>query len=364
MADYIYAPPTIHVSFSLEPAFNLIESLGLLNGTEDLSGLDAWIYETHKAMSPELRRMNKLVFDAAYHAVFPPIGLPDELSYIRWLESQDALAMRDKAIAWIQTYSEAGVVIPPHTDLLADVEAYLGVLEQMIILKRAEKGYVPFDADLYRTFHRLLNDPEALKQTIISHTQLMWHTLLKPEWERKLPILQAAAAAFEQMSYRNLTPIAAVRAITGRDISGLAWAWQQTEQIVFIPSPHIGPYLNREDSADGKIAQVLFGVRLPEGSRLGSADLNRSELNVRLSALADDTRLRILELVATQGELYAQDIMTQLDLSQSATSRNLRQLTATGYLIERRRETAKCYSLNRERIDDTMRALTWFFRTR
>ncbi|MBC8099775.1 MAG: helix-turn-helix transcriptional regulator, partial [Armatimonadetes bacterium] len=54
----------------------------------------------------------------------------------------------------------------------------------------------------------------------------------------------------------------------------------------------------------------------------------------------------------------------QLDLSQSATSRNLRQLTATGYLIERRRETAKCYSLNRERIDDTMRALTWFFRTR
>jgi DNA-binding transcriptional ArsR family regulator len=49
-------------------------------------------------------------------------------------------------------------------------------------------------------------------------------------------------------------------------------------------------------------------------------------------------------------------------LSQSSASRHLRQLTASGFLSERRRDVAKCYSLNKERIDDTMHALKDFLR--
>ena len=49
-----------------------------------------------------------------------------------------------------------------------------------------------------------------------------------------------------------------------------------------------------------------------------------------------------------------------LDLSQSAASRHLKQLSATGYLIERRREGAKCYSLNPDRIEATLQALANF----
>jgi ArsR family transcriptional regulator len=92
----------------------------------------------------------------------------------------------------------------------------------------------------------------------------------------------------------------------------------------------------------------------------GSSALSRSDLLVRLSALTDDTRLRMLALLSQHDELCAQDIMVQLDLSQSAASRHLRQLSATGYITERRRDAAKCYSLNRERVDDTFRALDQF----
>ncbi|RMF77535.1 MAG: ArsR family transcriptional regulator [Chloroflexi bacterium] len=81
---------------------------------------------------------------------------------------------------------------------------------------------------------------------------------------------------------------------------------------------------------------------------------------VRMNALADDTRLRILQLLVEETELCAQDIMTRLELSQSATSRHLRMLTAAGYLTERRREVAKCYMLNEERIEDTLDALRHF----
>ena len=78
---------------------------------------------------------------------------------------------------------------------------------------------------------------------------------------------------------------------------------------------------------------------------------------VRLNALADDTRLSILEMLVAEEELCAQDFINRLDLSQSSASRHLRQLTASGFLNERRRDVAKCYSLNSERIEDTMKAL-------
>ncbi len=95
-----------------------------------------------------------------------------------------------------------------------------------------------------------------------------------------------------------------------------------------------------------------------------SPSLSRSELLVRLSAVADDTRLQILELLTQHEELCAQDIIRLLDLSQSAASRHLRQLTATGFLVERRNEVVKCYRINPQRVDDTLRALKRFLRAR
>jgi DNA-binding transcriptional ArsR family regulator len=52
--------------------------------------------------------------------------------------------------------------------------------------------------------------------------------------------------------------------------------------------------------------------------------------------------------------------MTKLDLSQSAASRHLKQLSATGFLAERRCTGAKCYDLNPQRIEDTLTAISLF----
>ena len=61
-----------------------------------------------------------------------------------------------------------------------------------------------------------------------------------------------------------------------------------------------------------------------------STALSRSELLVRLNALADETRLKIIELLTQNEEMCAQDFITMLDLSQSSASRHLRQLTHGG----------------------------------
>ena len=73
--------------------------------------------------------------------------------------------------------------------------------------------------------------------------------------------------------------------------------------------------------------------------------------------------MQVLALLVEHGELCAPEIMVKLDLSQSAVSRHLRQISAAGYVSERWHEGSKCYQLNRERVSDTLAALEHFFGT-
>jgi len=108
------------------------------------------------------------------------------------------------------------------------------------------------------------------------------------------------------------------------------------------------------------VVRMLFGARLPEGVESSATRLERSDRLVQLRALADETRLRILRHVSEHDELNTQDIQQQLDLSQSAASRHLGHLSATGYLAERRCKGAKCYRVNREHIQHTLHTVAAF----
>jgi len=99
---------------------------------------------------------------------------------------------------------------------------------------------------------------------------------------------------------------------------------------------------------------------MPEGSEVRIPELDRAEIVARLSALADDTRLNILQMIAENGQMRAQEIMEAINLSQPSVSRYLTQLTATGYLQERRESGAKVYILNKDRIEKTLKAIQAF----
>jgi DNA-binding transcriptional ArsR family regulator len=78
-----------------------------------------------------------------------------------------------------------------------------------------------------------------------------------------------------------------------------------------------------------------------------TAPLQRAEVLGPLTALADDTRLRLLELLAANGELRGQDLVVQMDVSQPNVSRHLKQLVGAGVVEERRAGDAnKLYRLN------------------
>ena len=103
--------------------------------------------------------------------------------------------------------------------------------------------------------------------------------------------------------------------------------------------------------------RLCAGVAQPQGSTERPA-IRRAELLVRLAALADDTRLRMLELLTQRGELAGQEIMAHLQLSQSGASRHLNNLKGAGLVLERRGDgAAKRYSLTPGGVQATFAAL-------
>jgi DNA-binding transcriptional ArsR family regulator len=190
----------------------------------------------------------------------------------------------------------------------------------------------------------------------------MWEKHLSPEWDRQLPKLQASVTAFQKQDLSRLPRNEAVLQVLGKEAEDQCWKdhLDEASRVVLVPSPHVGPYLGK--FAFRKTLWLLFGARIPDSVPSFAPDLSRAEMLTRVAALADDTRLRILKLLADEGERKSSEIMERLELSQSATSRHLKHLCATSFLGERRCNGAKCYQLNGERVDAVLKSIATFLR--
>lgn len=360
-AELVQTPPATTITFDLEPAFNTVYSLVLLNYAETLSGLDPFITRTWESLSPERRHNNRLVMEGLHFAVVPVRSWNSFEDYLNDLTATDPLVLRDRLLTRLSCpkpdTASSGLITEPLVPIqkLLDKEAYIQFLHD-----KMDSG--DFDEQLEREAHDYFTDPPRMHALILYHLQTMWRDVMRAEWQRVRPMLQEAVDAF-RLDELQASPLQVAKRVSGQELKPY---WQEMIQrarhLVLIPSAHVGPYLGKFMYEDR--LWMLFGAHLPDGARVESSALTRSELLVRMSALTDDTRLRILELLAKRDELCAQDIITLLDLSQPACSRHLKQLTATGYIRERRRDTNKCYSLNRERLDETCQLMERFLNTR
>lgn len=347
----------------LEPVNNAIQSLVLLERTNELSGLGEWVHNTVAAMSAEERRRNYLVMIGFYNAVIPERSYPGFTSYLRHLERMAPQALLDKLMHRYarMPLKDAECCNPldelpadyDQTQVLASATNYIDFLRQ-----RFDESLI--DVELETEAHRYATQPAAMKELIVNHLRFMWDQYLSAEWEHVTPLLQSAVSAFRQVDLSHLSKLEAARLVTGKDLEEDKWQriLDRANRVTFVPNAHIGPYLwafVQEDTVC-----VVFGARLPTGSQVDAPDLSRAEIIVRLNALADDNRLRILRYILENGEQRSQDLIQNLELSQSAASRHLQQLSATGYLSERRCEGAKCYQINPERIEETLQAIAAF----
>lgn len=203
----------------------------------------------------------------------------------------------------------------------------------------------------------LLHTPEVCGAFLTTHLQRLWDLYFADEWNRTRSILYETAALFDQLDLTDLTPLEAIQAVTGRDMTNFMHDEEQINEMIFVPSLHTGPYVSNWGPDRSGRTYLVFGARVPEGIANVSTELSLRDLLTQLAALADDTRLHILSLLTQHTELCSQDFQHMLNLSQSAASRHLRQLVAAGYLNERRRDLNKCFSLNGQRVQETSASL-------
>jgi len=79
----------------------------------------------------------------------------------------------------------------------------------------------------------------------------------------------------------------------------------------------------------------------------GDCAKHRGELAEQLKALADATRLHIIYLLMTRGEMCVCELMPSLALSQSIVSFHLKTLKCAGFITARKEGKWMYYTLNR-----------------
>jgi DNA-binding transcriptional ArsR family regulator len=344
---------------NLEPTLNSFGSMLLVAAEEDEPGIHEWVSKTRARMSSEERARHKLVIIGLHYAILPrKTGAPFE-EYLGELEATPPSRMRErllKAYATICITSES----KEDADKPVDWDKVLASSKNYVNFLRHRFGDELTDQEMETQAYNYVIDPVAMKQLVTGHIRWFWENHLQAEWTRVRPMLEASAKAFNQVDLSGRSRTEIVQFITGKEISESKWGsdFLGAKELVFIPNAHFGPYMRATKIGDN--LYINFGAHLPEGSDVRVPELDRAEIVSRLSALADDTRLNILQMIVEKGEMRSQEIMEATNLSQPSVSRYLTQLTATGYLQERRENGAKVYVLNRDRIEKTLKAVHAF----
>lgn len=354
VTDLIAEPAQQLISVERSGALSCFHSLLMLVHTDKYSGLEEWIYETEAALTEEERERHELVMIGLHYASRPRRPWHSFPEFIDHLAALPAPEMRDRVL---RKYHSLPLLDGSETKAPYDAEAILQSEETYMAYLAQRFPDKAVQNPIERQAYRYLLDPPALQELVTSHLKSMWHRFLAKEWEENAAVENASVEAFRKIDFTSMSKQEALAFFSGKPVDPDQWKCmlEDAERLIFVPSIHIGPYLGYLEASSA--LYIFFGARSPEGFRNGDYQLSHAELLVRLRALADDNRLRILKRIAQEKELKSQEIIEELDLSQSAASRHLQQLSATGFLTERRCEGAKCYQLNPDRMEDTLEAL-------
>lgn len=348
----------------IEPALNGFQSMLLISKAEDEPGIHEWVTKTRLQMSGEERFRHKLVTIGFHYAILPQTPGINFETYLSNLDSTPPSEFRDRLL---KAYSEVCLTEEAEKSKSqpVDWDEVLTSVRNYVDFLRFRFGDELTDEEVETRAYEYVIDPAALKQLVTGHIRWFWKNYLQAEWTRVRPMLEASARAFNQIDYSSMSRPEIIQFVTGKDFSAESkweskWgdAFLQAKEVIFIPNAHIGPYMRADKVGDN--LYIYFGAHLPDGSETRIPELDRAEIVSRISALADDTRLQILQMISERGEMRSQEIMEAINLSQPSVSRYLSQLTAAGYLQERRESGAKVYILNKDRIEKTFKAVQAF----
>jgi DNA-binding transcriptional ArsR family regulator len=360
--DLLTYAPAITTEFHLSLPQDLITTLRLLQAVEAFEGLSEWIYQTAAALPDDFRSELDLLGYAITWCFRREDSLiwrlpPDQPAHSDWAHfrhyMEETEADEFRRVFLLNLAQEAGEAEPSPT--LTDTD-----LHRMLALVRGREqerwGQALVDPVDDKALIALVQAPPLLKRRIIDLLARFWDRYYATDFEQHRTVMERSVAFHRRQSYpRNFSDL--FRHVTGRGLPPMTRDNVQEhlhniESVIFSPCAHLGLYFQITLSYPTLV--VAFNYRTtPALETDGGAAV---ELFPPLKALADETRLHILSLLQER-EMYAQEIVHAVGLSQSTVSRHLQLLERTEVVTARQARGMKFYSVNRVKSRTILQAL-------
>jgi DNA-binding HxlR family transcriptional regulator len=189
----------------------------------------------------------------------------------------------------------------------------------------------------------LVRDAEGFKRRLLAIIERFWDEVYAQEFEDNRALMERSVTYHRAQTYGPDFEDSFF-SITGRLMpEQLVELMPTLRRVTLVPSCYVGPYVAYSHHRRDLV--LFYNCRSTPAPGMGDG----TAIYPPLKALADETRLQILGLLHGR-ELYAQEIVDQLDISQPAVSRHLNLMATAGILKIRREGNAKYYSVDAERL--------------
>jgi DNA-binding transcriptional ArsR family regulator len=352
------------VGFSYSPSLEAVLSLHVLVEPKHHPVQHGWV-RAMRGLSPALKREID-VFAFAFRAYFPEFFFPSpagelldfdaELQRLRAVDP--ALVCLEFAIPLIGPQVGGGEARDPT------------VLEQPAMRRRLhERARAEGDEALADA---LLEDPAAVLERFLSMLARYWQDAFAQEWERIEPDLAASVAEAgrrieEHGIYALLEGL--WPEVRSDPHEGRFWLERPhdheveigpDDRLLLAPSTYVWPHVRVNCDAPWPL-----GLVFPASSIVREAQprIPPAQLVGVLRALADDTRLRVLRLIAERPR-STQELAPLVGVTEAGLSKQLRVLADAGLLERRREGYYVLYRLVPEQLTAVVPSLGAFLSTR
>jgi DNA-binding transcriptional ArsR family regulator len=339
--NLIQGRPALDVKFRISLAGELVHIISLVVDADWYEGFDPWVYATQAALPPTLK--------ADMDVVFVLIQKSGTLTtWINRLPSGNPVHRDFTAfVAWVNTLDFRELV----EDLLRnlsksckEVDVALPSLEDAAALRDCLRS--KFDGERLDRAVQLVCHPAEFRAQFVSVVTRFWEQFYRHEYQRCMPLMARSVEHHRRQAYSgDLMSIFA--AIAGRRFPREKGEYEEAERLVFVPSCHIGPYVSFYYDKELRTVLTMYYNCRPTGAPERDPPPSIQDIFPPLKALSDETRLQILTILNGR-ELYAQEIVEHLNISQSAVSRHLKLMLAGGLLTVRKKDNMKYFSVNQE----------------
>jgi DNA-binding transcriptional ArsR family regulator len=336
--------PALQVSFCSSLGVSLIDAVTLVLNAPRVEGLDGWVYTTVSQLPPALKREMETVFPLLCKCGLVSLPWDDPVhrtfdALVGWLDSLTEADCREMILDALRCHAESGGQGEAGESPLGEE----GELDECLAAK--------LEGERLEQVRQLARDPSAFRKRLVAVVTQFWTGFFRPEYETCQPLMDRSVDHHRGQEY-GIDLADVYPAVAGRQLPLDRERYDDLERVIFVPSCHVGPYGIFERLAGRPPTMVVTYNCRPTGAprRAPSAASAAAEnLFPPLKALGDETRLHILAMLDGR-ELYAQEIVERLGISQSAVSRHLRLMVAGGVLAVRKQENMKYYSIDAVRL--------------